>query len=148
MLKIDFREEDIDKLHYERYHHPHPVVQRKMEALYLKSQGIKHKDICHLCQITKTTLTKYIKQYQLGGVEELKKLDYKGRPSELNQYTDMLKEYFAKNPAVSVAEASDAIEKLTGIKRSPTQVKEFLKRSGLRCLKVGYVPGKAVEEKR
>jgi len=89
-----------------------------------------------------------VKQYQYGGIEELKKLDYKGQPSELNQYSDILKEYFEKNPASSVAEASDAIERLTGIKRSPTQVREFLSRSGLRCLKVGYVPGKSVEEEK
>jgi len=145
MLRIDFTQEAVEKLHYERYHHPHPLVQKKMEVLYLKSQGIKHKDICSLCQITKTTLTKYIRQYQLGGVEELKKLSYKGQPSELNQYSDILKEYFSKHPASSVAEASHAIEELTGVKRSPTQVREFLKRLGLRCLKVGYVPGKSVE---
>ena len=84
----------------------------------------------------------------MGGVEELKKIEYKGRPSELNKYSDILKEYFKKSPASIVAEASDAIEKLTGIKRSPTQVREFLKRIGLRCLKVGYVPGKSVEEKK
>ncbi|MGH2416489.1 MAG: hypothetical protein ACRDEA_22905, partial [Microcystaceae cyanobacterium] len=66
-------------------------------------------------------------------VEELKKLDYKGQPSELNQYSDIFKEHFEKNPASSVAEASDVIEKLTGVKRSPTQVREFLKRTGLRC---------------
>ncbi|MHC5863246.1 IS630 family transposase [Nostoc sp.] len=145
MLKIDFTQEEVDILHYERYHHPHPLVQKKMEVLYLKSQRIKHKDICSLCKISKTTLTIYIKQYQLGGVEELKKIEYKGRPSELNQYSDILKEHFEKFPASSVAEASDTIEKITGIKRSPTQVREFLKRIGLRCLKVGYVPGKSVE---
>jgi hypothetical protein len=33
MLRIDFRQEDVDKLHHERYHHPHPLVQKKMEAL-------------------------------------------------------------------------------------------------------------------
>ena len=56
MLKIDFTQEDIDKLHYERYYYPHPLVQKKMEFLYLKSQGIKPKDICSLCKISKTTL--------------------------------------------------------------------------------------------
>jgi len=148
MLKIDFTQEDIDKLHYERYHHPHPLVQKKMEVLYLKSQGIKHKEIRRLCKISKTTLTIYIKQYQSGGIDELKKINHKGQPSKLNQYTDILKDYFEKNPASSVAEASNVIEKLTGIKRSPTQVREFLKRIGLRCLKVGYVPGKSVEKEK
>ena len=148
MLKINFTEEDIKKLHYERYHHPHPLVQKKMEVLYLKSQGIKHKDICSLCKISKATLTKYIKQYQDGGVEEIKKIIHKGQPSELNKYSDILKEYFEKNPPSNVAEASDAIEKLTGIKRSPTQVREFMKRIGMRCLIVGYVPGKSVGEEK
>ncbi|BDA72027.1 hypothetical protein CAL7716_061930 [Calothrix sp. PCC 7716] len=68
-----------------------------------------------------------------------KKLDYKGRPSELNQYSNILIEYLKEHPPSTVAEASDAIEKITGIKRSPTQVRDFLKREGLRCLKVGHV---------
>ncbi|CDN12178.1 Mobile element protein [Richelia intracellularis] len=54
MLKIDFTQEYIDKLHYERY--PYPLVQKKMEVLYLKIQGIKHKDICSWCKIEKTRL--------------------------------------------------------------------------------------------
>ena len=36
---------------------------------------------------------------------------------------------------------------LTGIKRSPTQIRAFIKRIGLRRLKVGFIPGKVVEEK-
>lgn len=125
MLRINFVEEDIKKLHYQRYHHPHPLVQKKMEAIYLKSQGVKHKDIYRLCQITKTTLTKYIRQY-----------------------SGQMEEYFKIHPVSSVSEASDVIEKITGIKRSPTQIREFMKRIGLRCLKVGYVPGKSLEPER
>ena len=34
------------------------------------------------------------------------------------------------------------IEELTGIKRSPSQIQAFLKRIGLRHLKVGFIPGK------
>jgi transposase len=108
-----------------------------MEVLYLKSQGIRHKEICSWCKISKTTLIIYIKQHQSGGVEELKKINHKGQTSKLNRYSDILRNYFDKNPASSIAEASNAIEKLTGVKRSPTQVREFLKRTGLRCLKVG-----------
>ena len=35
-------------------------------------------------------------QYQSGGVESLKKIDHKGQPSEFNQYSDILKEYFER----------------------------------------------------
>jgi hypothetical protein len=33
-------EEAIAKLRYERFHHPHPRVERKMETLLLKSDGL------------------------------------------------------------------------------------------------------------
>ena len=39
MLPINFSEADQRALLYERFHHPHPRVQIKIEALWLKSQG-------------------------------------------------------------------------------------------------------------
>ena len=56
MLKRDFTQEYIEKLHYERYHYPYALVQKRMEVMYLKSHGIKHKNICSLCKSSKTTL--------------------------------------------------------------------------------------------
>ena len=43
----------------------------------------------------------------------------------------------------TIAEAVARIEELTGIKRSPTQVRVFLKKLGFRRLKVGCLPAKA-----
>ena len=48
MIQITFTKEEIDELHYERFYHPHPRVQRKMEALHLKSQKYVHKEITKL----------------------------------------------------------------------------------------------------
>ena len=45
MLQLTFSEADKQALHYERYHHPHPRVQQRMEALWLKSQGVPHHQI-------------------------------------------------------------------------------------------------------
>jgi len=73
MIKIEFTPEEIDALEYERYHHPEPKVQKKMEALYLKSQGVAHQEICRLGRISEPTLVVYLKQYQAGGIEQLKK---------------------------------------------------------------------------
>lgn len=42
-IKIEFTPEVIDALEYERYHHPDAKVQKKMEALYLKSQRVNIK---------------------------------------------------------------------------------------------------------
>ena len=144
MITIEFTSADIEALAYERYHHPHPQVQRKMEVLYLKSQGLSHQDILRLSGITsRTTLVKYLRQYQTGGIDGLKHLDYKGQPSALRPHIPSLKAYFEAHPPRTSAEAQAVIERLTGIKRSPTQIKAFLKRMGMSCRKVGYVPGKA-----
>jgi hypothetical protein len=66
MHKIEFSEADVKALHYERYHHPHPRVQRKMEAVYLKSQRLPPQPICHLSGITANTLRSYLRDYQRG----------------------------------------------------------------------------------
>jgi hypothetical protein len=49
----------------------------------------------------------------------------------LNQYSDILKEYFEKIQ-LQVLRQQAMQSKITGVKRSPTQVREFMKRTGLR----------------
>ena len=145
MIQVEFSPTDIEQLRFERYHYPHPQVQKKMEVLYLKSQRLSHKQIRSLCDISKTTLTVYLRQYQADGVEGLKHLNYKGQPSLLNPHAETLKAHFEQHPPRTVAEAQTEIERLTGIKRSPTQIRAFLKRIGLACRKVGFVPGKSAD---
>lgn len=41
-LQITFTDQDIADLDDERYHHPAPYVQKRMEIVYLKSQGLAH----------------------------------------------------------------------------------------------------------
>ncbi|VFM98447.1 MAG: Homeodomain-like domain-containing protein [Candidatus Kentron sp. G] len=135
MLQIVFTPEGINELEYERYHHQDPRVQKRMEVLYLKSKGIPHSQIRELCLISKATLVKYLKLYRDGGIEELKKFNYKGQPSELRAYTSTLEDWFRKHPPRTVAEAQKEIERLTGLKRSPTQVREFMKRIGTKVRK-------------
>ena len=116
-----------------------------MEVLYLKSQQLSHQQICQLCRISRATLSIYLKRYQSGGIESLKQLAYRGQPSLLNQHQKTIEELFRQNPPRTSAEASVMIEKLTGIKRSPTQVRTFMQKIGMKTLKIGYVPGKATQ---
>jgi len=143
MIKIEFSDSDMAALSYERYHHPHPFVQRKMEALWLKSKGLAHKDICRLMDICSTTLTDYLRDYREGGIEGLKTLAFRRPRSDLEDYRATLEGYFREHPPASVKEAMAKIEELTGIKRSPDRVRAFLKRMGMKCRKVGTIPAKA-----
>jgi len=145
MIKIEFTSEEIDTLEYERHHHPDPKAQKRIESLYLKSQNLEHQEICRLCRISKPTLVSYLKQYQEGGIEKLKKFGYIGQPSELNKHAAFLKIYFEEHPPRTIAEAQLAIQEQTGIQRSPTQIQAFIKRIGMKYRKVGYVPGRAAD---
>jgi DNA-binding NarL/FixJ family response regulator len=62
MIRIEFMEEAIAKLRYERFHHPHPRVERKMETLLLKSDGLPHKQITRIVGISENTLRDYLRQ--------------------------------------------------------------------------------------
>lgn len=90
MINIDFSPEEIDTLELERYHHPDPKVQKKMEVLYLKSQKLEHQEICRLCRISEPTLVAYLKQYQEGGIEQLKKT---GIRAQLAHWTNRLRRW-------------------------------------------------------
>lgn len=143
MIHIEFTEEDIQALNYERYHHPHPQVQRKMEALWLKSQGLAHKDIARLTNISPNTSRQYFRDYAEGGIQKLKEVNHYKPKSELESHKTSIEEYFREHPPASIPEAVHRIEQLTGIKRSPTQVRQFLKSIGMERRKVGMIPSKA-----
>jgi transposase len=147
MIRITFTPEHLERLRYERFHHPHPRVQQKMEALLLKSQGLAHQEICRIVGITGNTLRAYLREFMAGGVEGLKQLRFTGARGELAAQRTTLETYFREHPPATIKEAVAKIEELTGIQRGETRLRQFLKSIGMRRLKVGFVPAKAdVEE--
>ncbi|EDN69274.1 transposase, IS630 family [Beggiatoa sp. PS] len=148
MIKIEFSQTERKALHYERYHHPHPHVQKKMEVLWLKSLNSRHKEIMKIAQVSKTTLCCYLKDLKEGGIEKLKELNFRKPESELNKHTKTIEEYFKTHPPASIKEAMAKIEELTGIKRCETQIRHFLKKIGLKYRKVGMLPSKADVDKQ
>jgi len=143
MIKIELSEEEINQVAYERYHHPHPRVQKRMEAVFLKSQGLPHNQICKLVGCTNNTLLSYFRMYAQGGIKKLKELRFYRPQSELINYQNSIEDYFREHPPASVNEAIDKIEELTGLRRHPTQVRKFMKKIGMRFRKVGTIPAKA-----
>jgi transposase len=143
MIKLSFTEAAIAALHYERFHHPHPRVQRKMEAVYLKSQGLLHREITAIVRISEPTLVSYLREYEVGGIEQLKILNFYQPESDLNAHQVEIETYFREHPPKTLAQAASKIEALTGIKRSREQVRQFLHRIGMHCRRVGVVPAKA-----
>lgn len=146
MLNLSFSAEQIEELRSQRFNHPHPWVQRKMEALLLKAAGLSHGKIAEILDVCPNTLRDYFVEYQNGGIEELKKLPFNKPSSELIGSADIIKKHFEESSPATIKEAAAKIELITGIKRGRTQVGKFLNSLGMKRRKTGSIPSKADDQ--
>ena len=86
MITINFSDADLAALQYWRFHHPDPRVQVRMEALYLRSQGVANRDIPRLCGISKASFHRYLTAYATGGIEGLQHFEPRRPRSLLHQH--------------------------------------------------------------
>lgn len=129
MTRLTFSEDDQQALLKERYEHPHPRVQQRMEVLWLISQGLVYAATARLAGVSAATVDRYVTRYRQGGLEALRELNWgKSSPSELMAHRDSLEESFRRNPPHTVAEARQRIKDETGVERGLTQVRAFLKK--------------------
>jgi transposase len=81
--------------------------------------------------ITENTLRDYCQLYLEGGGERLKEVAIQGPESVLQEHYAALEAYFRAHPPATSKEAQSKIEAVTGIRRSETQVREFLKKNSI-----------------
>jgi len=148
MIQIEFTQEEIEQLHHERRHHPDPQVRQRCEIVYLKALGYSHQDIGRIARVSQPTVRDALHRYKEGGLEKLKEVYRHRSTSELEEHREALEAEFRERPPQTINEAIDRIKKLTGLRRSPTQVRQFLKSLGMKRLKVGSIPAKAKGEKQ
>lgn len=148
MINLWIPPEDVAKAHYERFHHPHPHVQRQMEVLLLKSERLPHYQIARVAGVCENTVRTYLEGYQQGGIEALKELHFYQPESALVVHQESLEAHFKKYPPMTFKEVVFVIEQKTGIRRGLTQAGEFVKRLGLKRRKVAAIPAKADPDKQ
>ena len=125
---LGFAAEDLQTLARERYEHPHPRVQQRMELLWLISQGIPWEQAAPLAGVSRATAARYVAAYRQGGVAALRACRWRAPTSALHDHRATLEESFSANPPATIAEACARIKAETGLERRPTQVRAFLKK--------------------
>jgi transposase len=128
MRRFAFPPEALAAIRHDRYHHPHPRVQQRMEVLWLKSQGLAHEDIARLADVSRRTVQRYLDAFADGGLDRVRRLPWRGAPNGLAAHGPALEDYFLENPPRSAREAQAAIEQRTGVRRGLSQVRAFLKK--------------------
>jgi len=145
-----FSADVVEPVASERYRHPDPRVQERMEILWLKSKKEPHHRIAELANVSRSTVQRTLRIYAAQGLEGIRTFGWKGQASALTPYRETIEAEFRQRPPQTVQEASARIEALTGVQRKASRVRQFLRQTlSLKCLKVAAVPvppKKSVEE--
>lgn len=123
-----FSDDDRCTLATERYQHPDPRVQQRMEVLWLLSQGETQARAGQLAGVSKATVERYVAVFRKSGVAGLRQFHWVKPVSVLEKHLPDLEPEFRERPPHTVAEAIQRIEAITGVRRKETQVRLFLKK--------------------
>lgn len=149
MLTLNFSEEEIQRLKYEKDFNPCMRIRKRSHAVYLKmSHKMSNESIGRIVCCHRNSVSNWVKAYQSGGISALLATNYYYPQSQLEQHKDIIQENLNNSPVQSIKEAVLRIKEVTGIIRKPTQVRAFLLKHGYRYRKMGQIPGKADAQKQ
>lgn len=140
-LRIHLTEDEQRIVKGERESHPDPGVRRKFWVLWVLHCGARRDKAAEIVGVGRSTVERYVSEYRTSGLDGLRKRGREYQPtSELAGHADAIRRSFEQQPARTIAEACQRIEDLTGVRRRPTQVRQFLKGLGLKWQRVRAIP--------
>jgi transposase len=139
-FRIQLTEEQQQIVKRERDSHPQEHVRRKMLVLWLLHCSLSREKAAEVAGLGRATVQRYVAAFRDGGLEGLRQWGVTGPVSDLAAHGDLIREDFTRQPARSMNEACERIERLTGIRRQPTQVRKFLKGMGLKWQRIRAIP--------
>ena len=129
MRPLHFPPDVLADIEHDRFHHPVPQVQRRMELLRLAAHGLPRPDLIRLSGLSQATVPRRLDESRDGGLDAVRRWNFRGPANGLAPHTATLEEHFAQHPPATVADARGVIEQLTGVRRGLTQVRLFLKKT-------------------
>ena len=126
MQPLIFTQDDRDQIEHDRFMHPSPQIQKRMDILNLAAHGLPYDQIAEIAGCSTSTVQRRLDDFRTGGLDAVRQRNYKGQTSELMGYAKTLEDHFRNHPPATLPEARDKIESITGIRRGLTQVRIFL----------------------
>ncbi len=139
-LRVELSEQEQQVVNAERDSHPQEHVRRKMLVLWLLHCHLSREKAAEVAGLGRATVQRYVAAFRDGGLDGLRRWGVHGPVSDLAAHRDLIRQEFTRQPARSMNEACERIERLTGIRRQPTQVRKFLKGMGLKFQRVHAIP--------
>lgn len=106
-------------------------VRKRVLTINMHLNGVDEKIIAKILGICDKSVKNYIKRYvEKGLLDLIQEKKYKPE-SEMEKYSTEIVDTLEKEPCISIKECCYRIEKITGFKRSTTQVAKFIKKKVL-----------------
>jgi transposase len=139
-FRIELSEEQQQVVNAERDSHPREHVRRKMLVLWLLHNGVTRQKAALVAGLGRATVQRYVAAFRDGGLDGLRHWGVSGPVSDLAAHAEAIKQEFTRTPVRCTAEACERIERLTGIRRQPSQIRKFLRGMGLKWRRVRAIP--------
>ena len=124
----------------ERDGHPDAPVRRKMLVLWLLHCGLTRGKAAEVAGLGRATVQRYVAAYREGGLEGLRAWGVSGPVSDLAAHAEAVKKSLSESPVPTIGRACERVEELTGLRRGPTQARQFLAGLGFKWRRVRPVP--------
>lgn len=131
MYHCQFSVEEQRQIRFQRYHHPDPVVRKRMTILWHKHSGLPHQEIAKLSDAAKNTVTATIRIFTEKGLAGIEERRFHCPPSQLDRHRSRLISHFSEHPPRTLKEARAEIERLTDLSFTISHVRNFLLSIGL-----------------
>jgi transposase len=139
-IRVELDQDQQRIVDEERSSHPNPRIRERMLALWLLHHGVKRQDAAKIVGVSRATVQRYVAAFRDGGLDGLRRWDPNRPVSEMAASRDLIRASFEERPACTVAEVGERIFQLTGLRRSPSQVRKFAKDLGLKFQRVRAIP--------
>jgi transposase len=139
-LRVQLTEEEQRVVNEERISHPNERIRERMLVLWLLHNGVTRQRAAEIARVSRATVQRYVAAFRDGGLDGLRRWEPNRPKSDMAAFRESIRKSFEEQPARTVAEAGERIFQLTGLRRSPTQVRKFLKDLGLKFQRVRMVP--------
>jgi transposase len=127
VFRIAVTEDEQRVVNAERDSHPAAHVRRKMLVVWLLHYGLARTKAAEIAGLSRPTVQRYVAAYRTGGLDGLRRWGIRGPVSDLVAHTSVLREALTNRPVRRAADATEQIQRLTGLKRQPTQIRQFLR---------------------
>jgi transposase len=139
-FRVQLTEEQQRVVNEEMSSHPNPRVRERMLAIWLLHNGVTRQKAAEIVVVSRATIQRYVVAFREGGLDGLRQWNLHRPQSQMSAYRDLIRESFSQEPVHTIAEACERIFQLTGLRRSPSQVRKFLKEMGLKFWRVRVIP--------